>query len=174
MSTTLDKLPPIWQDVYTKLNDNTILQRMIEMMFEDGMLDNVKPESFFNGVVEQQFMDSSGMTTEQIMKAQRGEQSNIIDLINQVYEELNLSRNDYKFKIDRKNDNLVELTITETLQVATNKFMLIEFTHDQHCLVNEVFISKNNLFYGAKHKKIFEIFTSEAYINFVIKTEIEI
>jgi hypothetical protein len=171
MSTTYDKLPPIWQEAYTKLNQNTILQRMIEMMFEDGMLDNVKPESFFNGVVEQQFMDSSGMTTEQIMKAQRGEQSNIIDLINKMYEELSLSKNEYKYTINHKNENLVEITITET---QTGKFMLIEFTHDEHSLVNEVFISKNNLFYGAKHKKIFEIFTSEAYIDFVIKTEIEI
>jgi hypothetical protein len=171
MSTTFNKLPPIWQDAYIKLNQNTILQRMIEMMFEDGVLDNVKPESFFNGEVEQQFMDSSGMTTEQIMKAQRGEQSNIIDLINQMYEELSLSKNEYKFTINHKNENLVEITITET---QTGKFMLIEFNHDEHSLVNEVFISKNNLFYGAKHKKIFEIFTSEAYINFVIKTEIEI
>jgi hypothetical protein len=116
-------------------------------------------------------MDSSGMTTEQIMKAQRGEQSNIIDLINQMYEELSLSKNEYKYTINQKNENLVETTITE---IQTGKFMLIEFTHDENNLVNEVFISKNNLFYGDKHKKIFEIFTSEAYIDFVIKSEIEI
>jgi nitrogen-specific signal transduction histidine kinase len=171
MSTTFDKLPPIWQDAYTKLNHNTILQQMIETIFNEGEIDNFQTESFFNGEIEQQFMDSSGMTTEQIMKAQRGEQSNIIDLINQMYEELSLSKNEYKYTIYQKNENLVEITITE---IQTGKFMLIEFTHDENNLVNEVFISKNNLFYGDKHKKIFEIFTSEAYIDFVIKSEIEI
>jgi hypothetical protein len=44
--------------------------------------------------------------------------------------------------------------------------MLIDFTFNEYFFVSEVFISKNNLFYGDKHKKIFEIFTSEAYIEF--------
>ena len=163
MSTIYEKLPPIWQDAYTKLNHNTVLQEMIETIYNEGEIDNFKPESFFNGEIEQQFMDSSGMTTVQIMKAQNGEKVNIIDLITQVYNELNLPPEKYIYKISHKNNNLVELTITE---IESNKFMLIDFTFNEYFFVSEVFISKNNLFYGDKHKKIFEIFTSEAYIKF--------
>ena len=171
MSTIYEKLPPIWQDAYTKLNKNTILQQMIETIFNEGEIDNFQPESFFNGEIEQQFMDSSGMTTEQIMKAQRGEKVDIIDLIKKVYNNLELPSDKYIYKINNKDSRMVELTITE---IETNKCMLIEFTHDEHYLVNEVFISKNNLFYGEKHKKIFEIFTSEAYITFNNVSVIEI
>jgi hypothetical protein len=171
MSTIYEKLPPIWQDAYAKLSHNTVLQQMIETIFNEGEIDNFQPESFFNGEIEQQFMDSAGMTTEQIMKAQRGEKVNIIDLIKRVYNELELPTNKFTYKINHKNDNMVELTITET---DSSKFMSIEFNHDVHFLVNEVFISKNNLFYGTHHKKIFEIFTSEAYISFNNETVIEI
>jgi hypothetical protein len=97
------------------------------------------------------------------MKAQRGETVNIIDLINKIYVECELSRDEYKFKIKHTSDTLVEITVNE---ISSNKFMSIDFTYDKSFLVNEVFITKNNLFYGSKNKKLFEIFTSEAYIDF--------
>jgi hypothetical protein len=163
MSATYDKLPIIWKETHSKLSSNTVLQATILEMFENGMLEEVKPEVFFNGEIEQQFIDSCGLTSEQIMKAQRGETINIIELINKIYVECDLSRDEYKFRIKHSTDNLIEITINE---ISSNKFMLIEFSINESFLVNEVFISKNNLFYGSKHKKIFEIFTSEAYIDF--------
>jgi len=163
MSATYDKLPIIWQETHSKLSSNTVLQATILEMFENGMLEEVKPEVFFNGEIEQQFIDSCGLTSEQIMKAQRGETVNIIELINKIYIECELSRDEYKFKIKHTSDTLVEITINE---ISSNKFMIIEFSHNDSFLVNEVFITKNNLFYGFKHKKIFEIFVSEAYIDF--------
>ena len=56
----------------------------------------------------------------------------------------------------------------------SNKFIVIEFRHNPNFFVDEVFITKNNLFYGPKHKIIFEIFTSEPCIDFVIRPIIRI
>ena len=144
MSSTYDKLPIIWKETHSKLSSNTVLQATILEMFENGMLEEVKPEVFFNGEIEQQFIDSCGLTSEQIMKAQRGETVNIIELINKIYIECELSRDEYKFKIKHISDTLVEITVND---ISSNKFMIIEFSHNDSFLVNEVFISNNNLFF---------------------------
>jgi hypothetical protein len=46
MSTIYDKLPIIWQETHSKLSPNTVLQSTIIEMFENEMLEEVKPEAF--------------------------------------------------------------------------------------------------------------------------------
>jgi hypothetical protein len=171
MSCIYDELPIIWQETWNKLNNNHILQQAIEEMYQNNKLDEIMPQAFFNGEIEQQFINTCGMTSEQIIKLQRGEKVNIIELINRVYKELELSSDDYKYNLKHINDELFEITFNH---IESNKIMIIEFNYDSNYLVNEVFITKNTLFYGNNHKKIFEIFTSEACIDFIIRPIIKI
>jgi hypothetical protein len=171
MSSIFNELPIIWQETWTKLENNKILQQILEEMYENNMLEEIEPVAFFNGQIEQLFISNYGMTTDQIQSLEKGYRVNIIDLINKVYKELDISFNDYPYNLNRVSDNTIELKFKYS---DTNKFIVIEFSHDSNSFVDEVFITKNNLFYGPKHKIIFEIFSSEPCIDFVIKPIIRI
>lgn len=171
MSSIFSELPIIWQETWTKLENNKILQQTLEQMYEANMLEDIEPSTFFNGEIEKIFINSCGMTTDQIQRLEKGHRVNIIDLINKMYKELDISFDDYPYNLNYVSDNTIELMCKHS---DTNKFIVIEFSYDSNSFVDEVFITKNNLFYGPKHKIIFEIFTSEPCIDFIIKPIIRI
>jgi hypothetical protein len=171
MTTIFNKLPIVWQETWTKLENNKILQQVLEEMYENGMLEELEPVAFLNGEIEQTFINNCGMTPEQIYRLEKGYRVNIIDLINKVYKELDISFDEYPYNLNRVSDNTIELIFK---YLDSNKFIVIEFRHNSNFFVDEVFITKNNLFYGPKHKIIFEIFTSEPCIDFVIRPIIRI
>jgi len=163
MTTIRNLLSPEWKDVYDSLGQNYILKELIESMFYDETLNYLQPESFINGEIESQFFNDEGLTTEQIIDTKKNKTINIIDLINKVYTEMEVSNINYNYFINRKENRIVELTITE---VETLKSMLIEFTVDLNHYVIGVFIKKNNLFHGYQNNRIFQIFTSKNFIKF--------
>jgi hypothetical protein len=163
MSVTYEDLPIIWKETYEKLKDNKILSQTVLNMYEAGLLHDLKPDIFFNGEIEKEFINSCGMTSEQLNKLERGEKGNIIDLIKQVYKELELSENQYIYSLKRTDDTHVELEFSE---IDNEKSIIYEFRHNNELFVDDIFIKKNNLFHGKKYKNIFDILTSEAVIDF--------
>jgi hypothetical protein len=163
MSVTYEDLPIIWKETYDKLKDNKTLSQTILNMYEAGLLDNLKPDIFLNGEIEKEFINSCGMTSEQINRVERGEKGNIVDLINKAYKELDLSDDKYTYNLYRTDETHVELELCE---VDNKKSILYEFSHDDCLFVNDIFIKKNNLFHGKEYKILFDIFISEPLIDF--------
>lgn len=163
MSVNYEDLPIIWKETYDKLKDNKILSQTVLNMYEAGLLHDLKPDIFFNGEIEKEFINSCGMTSEQINRVERGEKGNIIDIINKVYKEVELSEDEFIYSLSRTDDTHVDLEFSD---VDNKRSIIYEFRHNHKLFVDDIFIKKNNLFHGKEYIKIFEILTSEPVIEF--------
>ena len=160
-----DKLPDNWKEVWTANNNSQLCQLAISQAFEDGMLDQMDPEIFLTGEFQKNFVNLFGMDEAQLNKYVENQKVNFYNFMSDLFDTVNKCETDHEITVTRKGDSLVEVEIKHK---NNDKKMVIEFVHQDDSFIDDIFIVKNNLFFGETYKSFFNKLTSEPYIKFEV------